>query len=209
MKCDLSRESAQAPRCGGDPMVRQKYAGHAWWECVICGSSDPQRRHGGLPVGPLPPTVRPWDGDADPRKQQKRGNVRHYGRGYGSDEFADEQDESRLVMKALWEAGYPQALIALAFSLTQGRISQLMRLPRVASHTGPMPSVSPEVVAFLRSFRPDIRAFSTKGISPSIWIGWGVMVLTDGVDVVLLTRARPRNPDFPGFRYRSRPPGGW
>ena len=189
--------------CGGDPMLPDGYGGY---ECPVCGSSDPQRRHGGhhLPVGPLPPTVRPWDGDTDSRRQQRRGNKGYYGLGYGSDEFADEQDESRLVMKALWEAGYPQALIALAFGLTQGRTSQIMRLPRVASHTGPMPSVSPEVVAFLRSFRPDIRAFFTTGISPSIWIGWGVMVLTDDDDDLTYARASPKNPDFPGFRYRSR-----
>ena len=181
--------------------------GYGGFECPVCGSNEPQRRHGGhhLPVGPLPPTVRDWRSDTSPEAQRRRAYKRHHGDG-GVKGQVYERNEMIVI---LWANGARQVTLAPAFRLkSQGHVSRICNDPRWRDATQ-LPPVEPEVLGFLRDFGVNIPAVFTKGECLAIWVGLGLMVLTDGHDVVLLTRARPKNPDFPGFRYRSRPPGGW
>ena len=212
----LSSMDVHIPHCGGDPMPPDGCGG---FECPVCGSSHSQRHHGGwaLPAPhpkakriraynrrrwalkrcPAPPAS--WWDDTTPEAQRRRAYKRHHGDGGVKDQVYERNE----IIVVLWANGARQVTVAAAFRLSQGHVSKVCNDPRWSGATE-LPPVEPALLEFLRDFGVNIPATSSNVKRFTIWVGLGLMVLFNGVDMVLLTRARRENPDFPAMRYRSR-----
>ena len=159
--------------CGGDPMLPDGYGG---FECPVCGSSDPQRRHGGW-ADPAPPAS--WWTDTSPEAQRRRAYKRHHGDGGVKGQVY----ERNVMIVVLWANGARQVTLTPAFGLkSQGHVSRICNDPRWRDATE-LPTVEPEVLGFLRDFGVNIPAVFTKGKCLSVWMGLGLLVLSNGEDV--------------------------
>ena len=168
--------------------------------CTECGSTEPGRRHQFTPFPPSPPTNRNWRLDTSSEAQRRRAYKRHHG--YG--DVQEEVYERNVLVVMLWASGARQVTVGGAFRLSQGQVSKIVNDPRWSDATE-LPSMDPALLAFVAEARPDIPAvFLERKHSLSIWSGLGLMVLIldNGTDWRSLYSTR--EPDFTGFRYRSR-----